>query len=369
MADKKTLQAITEIRNGKMVAIASSEEKDRVGEVLNVADWDFKNFKKNPVLQAGHDYRPQFTIGIAKNITVEGKKVLFEPVFHTITDLAREIKEMYEQGFLKAWSVGFISGEKNELLEISAVAVPANASALVIAKGMNPEDEKQLGEKIEDFVKKEIEEKADPKEGDVCTLDDGSEGILKPDKDGKLVCMQAKEEKSPMCRMKDETEKECVARKIPEIMNDDPDVKQDQAVAMATSMCGKSCEDKEEPKKEMSEEVEIKEGRVISTKNTKIINDAISASKNVVSALENLLSISEPSSTEEKVEEVKTEEVKPEVVKIEIELPKKVEGGDSKKGRDPRVAHKQFTKGELAVQVLKEIAKSSNFALNQLKNK
>jgi hypothetical protein len=373
--DKKILQAITEIKDGKMLAIASSEEKDRVGDVLNVDNWDFKNFKKNPVLQAGHDYRPQFTIGIAKNLVVEGKKVLFEPVFHTITDLARQIKEMYEQGFLKAWSVGYIPGETNELLEISAVAVPANASALVIAKGMNPEQEIEVKKQIDEFIVKEVEPekhddiiiKVEPKEGDVCTLADGTEGILELNSDGKLECKSPKKEKSPMCRMSDETEKECVARKIPEIMNEDSTIKQDQAVAMAISMCGKSCDEKKEDKKEITiEEIEIKEGRVISTKNKKIINDAITASKDAVSALENLLTLSEPVSTEKEVEVVKTEEVKTEE-KVLVELPKKAEGEDTKKGRDPRVAHKQLSKGELAVQVLKEIAKNSAFALNQLK--
>ena len=61
--EKKTLQAITKFINGKMTAVASDESRDRVGDRLKVQDWDLKNFKKNPVLQAGHDYRPQFTIG------------------------------------------------------------------------------------------------------------------------------------------------------------------------------------------------------------------------------------------------------------------------------------------------------------------
>lgn len=163
----KSLTAITSIVDGKMTVIASTESEDRMGDSLKVDDWDFKAFKENPVLQAGHDYRPQFTIGIAKNIRVEGKKVLFEPEFHNITALARELKEMFEQGMLKAWSVGFIpgreKGDKNELLEISAVAVPANSEALVMAKGMNQKEEKDLKGKINEFVKKEISESIKPK--------------------------------------------------------------------------------------------------------------------------------------------------------------------------------------------------------------
>lgn len=147
---KKQIQATTKIdKKGKLTAIASTEDKDRSGDVLSVHNWDFSKFLMNPVLQAGHDYRPQFTIGRAKNIRVEGKQVLFEPEFHTITPLAKQVKEMYEKGFLKAWSVGFIPGTKqlsgeeegtdNELLEVSAVAVPANAFATM--KGFEDTDD------------------------------------------------------------------------------------------------------------------------------------------------------------------------------------------------------------------------------------
>lgn len=48
--------------------------------------------------------------------------------------------------------------------------------------------------------------------------------------------------KSPTCRQEDETKDECVSRKIPEIMDEGYD--QDQAVAMANSMCSTACSDK-----------------------------------------------------------------------------------------------------------------------------
>lgn len=163
---KKEIQATTEIRSGVLTAIASTEDMDRSGDVLSVKNWDFSHFVENPVLQAGHDYKPQFTIGIAKNLRVSGSEVLFEPVFHNITPLAQQIKKMYEQGFLKAWSVGFIpdvgskqdgTGGKNELLEISAVAVPANAMALM--KGFS-ESDSQIETELKDWMTQELEEKS-----------------------------------------------------------------------------------------------------------------------------------------------------------------------------------------------------------------
>ncbi len=164
MAKKITIEAITELKeNGEMTAIASDESIDRVGDSLKVTDWDFKEFLKNPVLQAGHDYKPQYNIGIAKDLRVEGKKVKFTPVFHDITRLSREIHEMFSKKFLRAWSVGLIpgkeEGDKNELLEVSAVAVPANSNALTTVKSLTQEaekyDEETLGE-----VKSWIERKS-----------------------------------------------------------------------------------------------------------------------------------------------------------------------------------------------------------------
>lgn len=165
--NKKEIQATTEVRSGVLTAIASTEDMDRSGDVLSVKNWDFSNFIENPVLQAGHDYRPQYTIGIAKNLRVSGTEVLFEPVFHNITPLAQQIKKMYEQGFLKAWSVGFIPGIEstqkdnvggtlNELLEVSAVAVPANAMALM--KGFS-ESESQIETELKDWIDQELEVK------------------------------------------------------------------------------------------------------------------------------------------------------------------------------------------------------------------
>lgn len=51
------------------------------------------------------------------------------------------------------------------------------------------------------------------------------------------------EEKSPPCRREGESEKDCVSRKIPEIMAENPSMSQDQAVAIASSMCAKQCKD------------------------------------------------------------------------------------------------------------------------------
>ena len=134
------IKALTEKgKDNKLVAVASDETKDRAGDSLGIKTWKLTNYKKNPVLLFAHDYR-QLPIGVAEKIWMENKKLKFIPKFQTVSQVGQQVKTLYEEGFLKAWSVGFIPKYKdnklvsNELLEISAVPVPANPNALVEAK-------------------------------------------------------------------------------------------------------------------------------------------------------------------------------------------------------------------------------------------
>lgn len=166
MEIKKEIQALVDKIDGKLLAIASSETKDRIGDIVVADGWKLGNFKKNPVLLFAHNYT-QPPIGLAKNIRIDGKNLVFEPVFHSITQLAREIKAMFESEppIMRAFSVGFMplkTDEKNshviteqELLEISAVPVPANQEALiqVASKSITVDEQKA----VEEWVKVEQE--------------------------------------------------------------------------------------------------------------------------------------------------------------------------------------------------------------------
>jgi len=388
---KKNIEALTEIIDGKMTVIASDETTDRVGDSLKVADWNLKDFKKNPVLQAGHDYSPQYNIGIATNIRVEGKKLLFEPLFHEFTELARGIKSMYtsQPAMLKAWSVGFIpseysKSETNELLEVSAVAVPANPKALSLMKGLESDanqltesEEKDLSNRIADWMKEKgccgtgaDNTEALPKD-EVAEIEEPEEIVEEKEEDvveeKDIEEVEEKAKKSPECRQDDESKEECVTRKIPEILKDDPDMEQDQAVAIANDMCDEKCSDKDEEdddKKgddeieietvELVDEPEEKSGRVISTKNRKIIKSAVSALNNAVIALDKLLEASEEP-----------------VGDITITPPEKAKEDDEVKSREPKEVVKSASVEVDAVvlQVLKKIAKNTNFALNKLNRK
>lgn len=156
------------------VAIASDNSVDRDGERIDANGWDFQNFEKNPVLLWAHDYR-EAPIGKVLEIMKDGNRILFKPQFAIdISEKAKQIFEMYKSGIMNAFSVGFIPREwkdeagangrnvrtftRTELLEISAVPVPANPNAVVLARGMKGLSPEIVNELNADF--KDPEESA-----------------------------------------------------------------------------------------------------------------------------------------------------------------------------------------------------------------
>jgi len=138
---------------GRMMAVASEEVEDRERETLSIEGWDTRAFEKNNVMLwmhnrvIGHNGLPIGSVEDLKVRTVNGKrKLTFTPVFDDSTEFNRTVKKFYEDGIMNSFSVGFLPTEregdkyiKQELLEISAVAVPALASAMVLerAKELN----------------------------------------------------------------------------------------------------------------------------------------------------------------------------------------------------------------------------------------
>lgn len=127
------------------LAVASTDIEDRHGERVSQDGWNLKDFKRNPVLLWAHDHT-EIAVGNARNIHIErtsgSPRLVFTPDFHEATDKARALKILYEQGRLNSFSVGFrpldFDGATNtytkqELLEISAVNVPANPEARMLA--------------------------------------------------------------------------------------------------------------------------------------------------------------------------------------------------------------------------------------------
>ena len=129
-----------------LTAYVSTGGRDRMDEVLLPAGVDLKNYNKNPVVLWAHRY-DQPPIGKALWTKRSGEGILSKVKFAS-TQFAQDIFKLYKDGFLKAFSVGFIpkehedgDGQKSprrtykkwEMLEYSAVPVPANPDALTLA--------------------------------------------------------------------------------------------------------------------------------------------------------------------------------------------------------------------------------------------
>ncbi len=144
-----TLSAFTDgpVSEGPITFVASDETEDRLGDVLRTGGWDLDAYPRNPVFLWAHDYT-HTPVGRSVWVGVEGPRLLSSVVFAP-TEFAREVEGLYRQRFLRAVSVGFrakafsfrkgvggvegIEFKEQELLEISAVPVPANAHALAKA--------------------------------------------------------------------------------------------------------------------------------------------------------------------------------------------------------------------------------------------
>ncbi len=163
---------VKDLGEGKLEAIVSTNDIDRHGEIVDIEGIDIKNYEKNPVVQWAHDYSLP---PIAKTVEIKkekiGKKIVLRTVMEFaigISDFAKEIYELYKGGFMRAFSIGFIPDEmegntyiKSELLEYSAVPIPANPNALLLAKSKGIDtsilDRYTLGMKnIKTILEKEV---------------------------------------------------------------------------------------------------------------------------------------------------------------------------------------------------------------------
>lgn len=134
--------------------VLSDDTQDRMGDVINPLGWMLNNFKRNPIALFNHNN--SFPIGTWKNVRIEGNQLVgkLDPAKKGTSERIDEIISLIEQGVLPAVSVGFMPMEyeplkdnsglffkEQELLEVSVVSVPANPSALQVARSLHTSDE------------------------------------------------------------------------------------------------------------------------------------------------------------------------------------------------------------------------------------
>jgi uncharacterized protein len=175
--------------------IATSQIVDRDGDVVMVDGIDLKNFKKNPLILWAHDYSSP-PIGKATKIWKEDKDLKFKMKFVEAETypFAETIYKLFAGGYINSFSMGFrpdvkeaMFDEKNggyvfnksELIEISAVPLPSNTSAVAVTvKGIEKAFEDKAIDKTEfdsineslkkvqeELLQKEIEDTEQEMEG------------------------------------------------------------------------------------------------------------------------------------------------------------------------------------------------------------
>ena len=139
--------------------VASTNDVDRDSEIVDPRGCNNLPvyLSKNPVILWGHDYQKP---PIAK--AVDGRQFddrIELDIEFAETPFAQEVKYLYDEGFMNSFSIGFIPKDWKrinddfvwtdwELLETSAVPVPANSAANIIrsvkSKGVALEEIEKL---------------------------------------------------------------------------------------------------------------------------------------------------------------------------------------------------------------------------------
>jgi len=153
-----------------IIGWGSRPTADRDKELILSSAWKLDNYKKNPVLLLSHKYDIP-PVGKVIWIKNDSNGLKFKAKFAN-TDRGKEMYQLYKEGIMGAFSVGFTPNKNGyvdspqekeyqglkrvykdvELLEISCVAVPANADALVEFVKSGKVINKQLKEELEQVI-------------------------------------------------------------------------------------------------------------------------------------------------------------------------------------------------------------------------
>lgn len=136
--------------NATLVGVFSTGDVDRHGEIVDQKSWILDTYMQNPVVLWSHNH-DELAIGKTETLYINADGNLEGVMKFAVKEnpKAKIIFDLFVGGFMKAFSVGFMSGEydqredgvvilkQNNLFEISAVNVPANAMALAKSKGID----------------------------------------------------------------------------------------------------------------------------------------------------------------------------------------------------------------------------------------
>lgn len=161
------IRAVGDKKERRIEFIITTDRVDRDQDTIDPAGWDFKDYENNPVVLWCHDH---FCPPIARAVSLEPSdnkvKSVAEFTPEDLYPFGYMTYRLYAEGFLHAVSVGYQPKEytvaedrkwglnylKQSLLEYSAVPVPSNPDALVVArsKGIDTRPMKAWAEQLLD---------------------------------------------------------------------------------------------------------------------------------------------------------------------------------------------------------------------------
>lgn len=189
---------------------------DDVGDLMKFDKVDMKRFEKNPILLYNHDRNLPIGKVVEAKISEEGLWVKGK-ISNSKDQVVSYVRDLVKEGILKTFSIGFEPRDEKQkegyneitdwrLNEISIVTLPANIEAeFALAKSL----------------------------GEAKSLDEARALVLKAMED-----KPADEQEPPKEPTEEEIKaafQECVATKIPKLVEEGRS--QDEAVAIAMSMC------------------------------------------------------------------------------------------------------------------------------------
>ena len=120
----KTFESFTKRFDDSLMTIEhyiTTATPDRYGEVINPAGMDDSNFRKNPVVLFCHDSR---NLVIGKNVTLTPDEFGIKAVTRFAdTETGKELYRLNKEGFLNAWSIGFIPKSRPERRTVDGIEV------------------------------------------------------------------------------------------------------------------------------------------------------------------------------------------------------------------------------------------------------
>lgn len=139
-----------------ITAVISAKQQDRAGDiVLPTGLANRAEYLANPVVLWAHDRTSRPPIGQCIELNVDAERIVAVTKFAQGNPHAEDVFRLYEQGILRAWSIGFLPKklrplperadgrrglliEEWDLLEYSAVPIPENPAALtmILRKGL-----------------------------------------------------------------------------------------------------------------------------------------------------------------------------------------------------------------------------------------